>query len=101
MRVLGASVEDVDFHPTAGETRDVLAIDAVTRQEIRAFGCEVKDGLWAGWSLSLRESQGRRLRLPVKLVDTGLTCRTEGYTPAHVRWDGGPLTIELAREEPR
>lgn len=101
VRILDASVDGVDFQPSPGETRAVLAMDADTRQEIRAFSCEVKDGLWAGRPLSLRESQGRLLRLPVKLVDTGLTCRKEGYAPAHVRWDGGPLTIELAREEPR
>ena len=95
VRILGGSVEGVDIHPTLGETWEVFAVDADTKRELQSLSCEVKDGFWAGLSLD-QDKQGR-LRLPVNLIDAGLTCRTAGYAPASVRWDGGPLTIELAR----
>ena len=93
VRILGASVEDLDFSPTYERGLAIPVIDAESREPVESALCKINEGPWAGKSLGQTERQ--RLRFPTALAHTDMTCTSEGYEPAHVRWGGGPMSLEL------
>ena len=93
VRIFGASVEDLDFNPTYERGLAIPVIDAESKEPLESATCEINEGPWGGTSLGLYKRE--RLRLPTALAHTDMTCTSEGYEPAHVRWGGGPLFLEL------
>ena len=93
VRIFGASVEDLDFNPTYERGLAIPVIDAESKEPLESAICEINEGPWAGTSFGLYKRE--RLRLPTALAHTDITCTSEGYEPAHVRWGGGPLFLEL------
>ena len=93
VRIFGASVEDLDFNPTYERGLAIPVIDAESKEPLESAICEINEGPWAGTSFGLYKRE--RLRLPTALAHTDITCTSEGYEPAHVRWGGGPLFLEF------
>lgn len=88
--VFGGSVSGVDFAPAPGEARPVRFVDAESGEALIPVRCEIKEGQWAGMALGDVEGW-----LPTTLTDTGMSCASAGYAPVSLRWDGGPLEVEL------
>ena len=84
VRIFGASVEDLDFNPTYERGLAIPVIDAESKEPLESAICEINEGPWAGTSFGLYKRE--RLRLPTALAHTDMTCTSEGYEPAHVRW---------------
>lgn len=57
VRILGASVEDLDFNPAYERGLAVPVIDAESKERIESATCEINEGPWAGDSL--RRIRGR------------------------------------------
>lgn len=93
VRILGASVEDLDFNPTYEWGVAIPVIDHESKEPIQSATCEINAGPWAGESL--RQDELQELRFPTALAHTDMTCTSEGYEPAHVRWGGGPMSLEF------
>lgn len=93
VRILGGSVEDLDFNPTYERGVAIPVIDAESKEPLESATCEINEGPWAGDSL--RQDRRQRLRFPTALAHTDMTCTSEGYEPAQVRWGGGPMSLEL------
>ena len=93
VRLFAASVEGLDFEPTYDQGQAVPVLDAESQEPVESATCGINEGPWAGDTLH-RTSQ-QNLRLPTNLMHTDMTCTSEGYEPVPVRWDGGPMSLEL------
>ena len=91
--LFAASVEGVDFEPTYDQGLAVPVLDAESQEPIESATCDINEGPWAGESL--HQNRRQKLRFPTNLTHTDMTCVSEGYEPVPVRWDGGPVSLEL------
>ena len=93
VRLSAASVEGLDFEPTYDPGVVIPVLDAESKKPVESATCNINEGPWAGDTLHWTSQQ--KLRLPTNLMHTDMTCTSEGYEPVPVRWDGGPISLEL------
>ncbi len=89
---------EVDLHTTPSDALPGFgAVDADSGQPLKRVECRVEDGIHLGAGIVLRSVGDLVFGMPTTLVDTEMTCWSEGFDPVRFRWHGEPLVVELAR----